>query len=312
MGKISEALKKVAMERERQKFKQEPLPKIDKQKQPQIDTPVSVVGETKKLSLEEKLRLKEKLYIARAKDNSGIDPRIVAYYDRSSPASEQYRMLRTNIKSCLRRVRNLHKISNVRPAGAPYIFAVTSSLHSEGKTVTAANLAVTLASDLGSRVLLVDCDLRNGLIHKLLNINCEPGLSDILTKDFEWPVSLHPTILKNLFVIPRGKAPSNPSELLGSRKMHLVIEKLKSENFTHVILDTPPLLPFTDGAILGARTEGVLLIVQANRSSAQIVRKAKEFLEQTHNKIMGFILTHTDYYTPDFYGYYHYYYKNNQ
>jgi capsular exopolysaccharide synthesis family protein len=161
---------------------------------------------------------------------------------------------------------------------------------------------------------LIDCDLRKGSVHQLLNLNCEPGLSEVLTKDLEWPVALCPTRLKNLFVIPRGKTPSNPSELLGSRKMRKILEKLKAESFDYVIIDTPPLLPFTDARLLGVQTEGVIVVVQAQRTKAGVVKRAKDFLGQAHNKFLGFVLTQVDHYTPDFYGYYYYYYhhKNNQ
>ncbi|RKY31468.1 MAG: capsular biosynthesis protein [Candidatus Omnitrophota bacterium] len=312
MGKISEALKKVMEEREKQKqLQREAIMRASVERKEEKSPKESSPQKAKKIPLEERFKIKEQLYIVKPKDNSEIDARVVVYSDYSSPISEQYRILRTNIKSSLTKARASKKISTTKPATSPYIFTITSALHGEGKTVTAVNLAVALASDLESRVLLIDCDLRNGEIHKLLNLNYKPGLSEILTGDFDWSVALHRTLIRNLFIIPRGQPPSNPSELLGSKKMRLILERLKVEEFTYIILDTPPLLTFTDATILGVQTEGVVMVVEAQRTRAHIVKKAKEFLEQTHSRFLGFILTKVDHYTPDFYGYYyHYHYKS--
>lgn len=313
MGKISDALKKVQEQREKDKItiRQEIITASTKTEDTPSSKPDAEKPGPKGLTLEEKLRLKEKLFLARSTDNSGIDPRVVAYFSHSSPVSEQYRILRTNIKSSLKKLSIPNKGALTRNITNSNMFTISSALHNEGKTVTAVNLAMALASDLESKVLLVDCDLRNGALHKLLNVNFAPGLSDILSGDFDWPVALHPTVRKNLFVIPRGKSPANPSELLGSKKMRSVLQKLKTESFTHVILDTPPLIPFTDARVLGLQTEGVIIVVQAQRTKAHIVEKAKELLEQAHNKFLGFILTKTDHRTPDFCGYYYYYHQKN-
>ncbi len=313
MGKISDALKKVQEQREKDKItiRQEIITASTKTEDISFSKPdpEKPAHKDKGLSLEEKLRLKEKLFLARGSDTSGIDPRIVAYFSRSSPVAEQYRILRTNIKSSLKKLSVPNKSALTKNITYSNMFTISSALHNEGKSVTAANLAMALASDLESKVLLVDCDLRNGALHKLLNLNFAPGLSDILNGGFDWPVALHPTVRKNLFVIPRGKSPANPSELLGSKKMRSILQKLKTESFTHVILDTPPLIPFTDARVLGLQTEGVILVVQAQRTKANIVQKAKELLEQAHNKFLGFILTKVDHHTPDFCGYYYYYHQ---
>ena len=189
---------------------------------------------------------------------------------------------------------------------------MTSSLHSEGKTLTSVNLAIALAKDLEARVLLIDCDLRNGQVHKLLNLEAGPGLSEVLTSGTDHHASIHKSQLDNLFVMPRGDIPHNPSELLGSKNMKQLLEKLKTELFTYIILDTPPVVPFTDAGVLGAQTDGVILVVQAHRTKADLVQKTKELLEHSRSKLLGFILTQADYYTPNMYGYYHYYrYRNN-
>ncbi|UCC94526.1 MAG: CpsD/CapB family tyrosine-protein kinase [Candidatus Omnitrophota bacterium] len=324
MGKMSDALKKVMEEREKQRqqdlagssgvsvaTESEPEPvarrevSLKEPPTPYRKTPQEVVS-SKKNNLEEFLkRRRDRFYVAKATDNSGIDPRVVTYFDYSSPLSEQYRILRTNVKSYLTKKSTFHKVTSVKPVASPRILTLTSSVQGEGKTITAANLAVCLAHDLECKILLVDCDLRRGSIHALFNVNPKPGLSDILTGKVQPQEAIVPTKIPNLFVIPGGQAPHNPSELLGSKKMRAAIEALKSESFSYIILDTPPLLPFTDAGVLGTQTDGVILVVQAQRTHAPVVKKAKELLGQAHAKLLGFVLTKADYYIPDFYSRYY-------
>jgi capsular exopolysaccharide synthesis family protein len=323
VGKISDALKKIAKIREEQRKVQEPqrsdsntysnfakmifdtkrdlTPNIATKEPPKIEP----------LTLTERLGLKEKLFVVGEKDSSGIDPRVVTYYDYFSLVSEQYRLLRTSIKTTLNKLKTSSKDNGFKNTSSPCIFTITSALHNEGKTLTATNLAVALAHDLEGKVLLVDCDLRKSSVHRMLNVELSPGLSDVLTSEIDPCSVIVPTKISNLFVMPSGKSPLNPSELLGSKKMRLVIERLKVQPFTHIILDTPPLLPFTDGALLGAQSQGVFMVVQANRTQIPVIEKAKVVLEQGHSKLLGFILTQVDSYAFNSYGYnYYYYYKN--
>ncbi|MBN2120529.1 MAG: polysaccharide biosynthesis tyrosine autokinase [Candidatus Omnitrophica bacterium] len=257
-------------------------------------------------------RLKiESFFVAKSRDSSGIDPRIVTYHDYSSPVAEQYRILRTNIKSRLRKKDAFTKADSFKPSHSARVFCLSSSLHSEGKTISSINLAVALAKDLEAKVLLMDCDLRNGLVHKFLNLNARPGLSDILVTGADYRLAVHKTKLDNLFVIPRGGIPSNPSELLGSKDMRMLLAKLKEELFSYIIIDTPPVMLFTDAGVLSAQTEGVILVVQAYRTKAAIVQKTKDSLKHARSKLLGFVLTQADYYVPDMYGYYHYYRNRN-
>lgn len=310
MGKISDALKKVAQLREGQipddpesffdpVVEEETLPPKVSEKEP---------AKIKPLTLTEKLGLKEKLFVVGEKDSSGIDPRIVNYYDHSSLISEQYRTLRTTIKTTLNKIKTSEKKDINKPNFYTYVFTITSALHSEGKTLTATNLAAALAYDFGNKVLLVDCDLRKGSVHRLFNVDSKVGLSDVLGKDVDLSKAIIPTKINNLFVVPSGRSPFNPSELLGSKKMKMVLERLKREKFTHIILDTPPLLPFADGAILGAQTQGTFLVVQANRTQAPVIEKAKASLKQAQSKLLGLILTQVDSYAFSAYNYNYYYY----
>ena len=308
MGKISDALKKVSQQREEQK---QALPKVapglpsqDKDLLP--STAEKKAAKFVHLTLTERLGFREKLFITGEKDSSGIDPRVVTYYDYSSIVSEQYRTLRTSIKTAF----NKFKTADRNKAGfSSRIFTITSALHSEGKTITAVNLAVALAHDLESKVLVLDCDLRKGSVHKLLNVSSEAGLSDVLTGDIDISKVIVKSKINNLSIIPSGKPSFNPSELLGSKKMSHAIEKLKALNFTHIILDTPPLLPFVDGGILGAQTQGAFMVAQANRTPAAMIEKAKAALEQAHSRFLGFILTQAESFASNAYSYNHYYYQ---
>src|SRR3989338_3792007 len=181
MGKITEALKKVADAR---------ILRI--QKKPEIQYVVKRVADTK------------------------IDQHIVSFHDPSSPIGEQYKIVRTKIQS-LRATKDCKTL------------LITSAINGEGKTVTAINLALTIAQDLNNKsVLLIDADMRKGRIAKYFGIGSNPGLSDILKGDVEADLTFVCPNIDNLTVIPAGKTPRNPSELLGSKKMAILIASLST------------------------------------------------------------------------------------
>ena len=311
MGKISDALKKVSQVREKQRQARPEsvleLPSQDKNLLPSTAEKKTAIFDP--LTLAEKLGFREKLFITGEKDSSGIDPRVVTYYDYSSIVSEQYRTLRTSIKTAFKKFKTTDKTKAV---SSPCIFTITSALHSEGKTLTAVNLAVALAHELESKVLLLDCDFRKGSVHKFLNLNSEAGLSDVLTEGIDISNVIIKSKINNLSVIPGGKPLFNPSEFLGSKRMRRVIETLKALDFTHIILDTPPLFPFIDGGILGEQTQGAFMVVQANRAQSSVIEKAKAALGQAHSKFLGFILTQAESFAPSAYGYKYYYHHANK
>jgi capsular exopolysaccharide synthesis family protein len=312
MGKITSALKKIEQQREIQKQswkeKQKEETNLDEQKvtSAQDKQRLQVQEEQaaiRKPTLEQRVkslqeRLKEKVYIAKATDDSGIDPRVVTYYNPNSHISEQYRMFRTNIHS---------KTSN----RLMKTLLISSALRGEGKTVTAVNLAVALAQDFDKKVFLADCDLRGGNVHNMLNINLSPGLSDVLANGTASEAGFQNSKIKNLTVLTRGEIPANPSELLGSKRMRRLLEELRAR-FDYIILDTPPVISITDARILGPQTDGVMFVVQAQKTQERTVRHAQELLEQARAKTIGFVLTQVDHYVPGYYSYYYYYYKSNK
>lgn len=273
MSRITDALKKAAEEK-----------KAEKREIASPEEPLKVHKPAHKLPLEE--RLKNRIYIAKATDDSGIDPRIVTYFDPQAAISEQYRILRTNIQA-----NNLSKSLKT--------IAVSSTFHGEGKTITAVNLAVTMAQGLDKSVLLVDCDLRGGMIHQLLAINPAQGLSDILLNGAALEPVFYKSRINNLTILPRGNTPHNPSELLGSKKMRRLLEELKAK-FDYIILDSPPIMPLTDACVLGSLVDGVLFVVQARRTARQVVQQAQNLLNHIHAKILGFVLTQVEQRAPKY------------
>ena len=234
--------------------------------------------------LEKKAEVKFE-FIARKIVNSKVDPRIVSFHDPSSSIAEQYRTLRTNIQA----------ISSKKPIKT---ITVTSSIHGEGKTISSVNLAISMAHDLNKRkILLVDADLRRPKISKYLGLNSELGLSDLISNGLNVSEALINIDVNNLTVLPAGKIPPNPAELLGSIKMRNIIGALKKK-FDYVIFDTPPIITVTDAGILGAETDGVIIAVQADRTQRGIVQHSETLLKQVDAKILGYILTNVQYHIP--------------
>ena len=309
MGKINDALKKIEEERSKIKKSINKESTLETEQNngssefQKFDEDISITKTSDKIKSIPKLKI---LNILKPDDSSGVDPRVVTYYDYSSPISEQYRMLRSNVKSYFKNRTKTAKITMSKPSSGPKIFTISSSLKGEGKTVTSVNLAIALAKDLDTKVLLIDADLRNGCVHKLLNVNNKPGLSDILTNKYDYSVGVHPTQIRNLYVIPRGETQEHPSELLGSKKMNMILEQIKNESLDYVIIDTPPVVHFTDASIIGAKTSGILFVVQSQKTQTQVINRARDVMNRTHTKLLGFVLTQTEHYVDNFYGDYNY------
>jgi|GEM_PF-794248 len=326
MGKITDLLKKIQVEREEQKKKS--IQSLAEKTKELLEQQIPSTETLHTLSEQRTILGKQVPLIAQAsrkdafavdpsgavipREKSGINQRVVTYHDYASPVSEQYRILRTHVKSLLAHKENGNRRAyDKRTLGAgPQIITLTSSLVGEGKSMTCANLAVAFSKDIDSKILLIDCDLRKGAVGEYLNVDGTPGMSEVLQGKCHYTEAVHHTSIPNLFMIPHGKTPLHPSELLGSKNMRKLLEELRSENLNYIILDTPPLMPFTDAALLAAQTDAVFLVVQAQRTRKNILLKAQELLDQAHAKLTGCILNQTDYYIPDIYGSYYYYLHN--
>jgi capsular exopolysaccharide synthesis family protein len=224
-------------------------------------------------------------FVARKTIKSNIDPRIVTFYEPKSTVAEQYRTLRTNILA----LNTKHPIKAI---------TITSSIHREGKTITTINLAISMAHDLNKKqILLVDADLRRASISKYLGIENESGLSDLIYNGINVDEALINIGIDNLTILPAGKIPPNPAELLGSIKMKNLINLLKSK-YDYIILDSPPIIAVTDAGVIGAQTDGVIMLIQANRTQRGVVRHSETLLKQAQAKILGYILTNVQYHIP--------------
>jgi len=224
-------------------------------------------------------------FIAKKTIDSKIDPRIIAFYDPKSPISEQYRSLRTNIQA----------INSKTPLKA---LTITSSSHSEGKTITAINLSISMAHDLNKkRILLVDADLRRASMSKYLGLDDHSGLADLILDGMNVEDTILNIGVENLNIMPAGKIPHNPAEILGSPKMANLISLLKSK-YDYVIFDTPPIIPVTDAGVIGSQTDGVIMVIMAGKTQKGVVNHSENLLKQSHSKILGYILTNIQYHIP--------------
>ncbi|WP_081318183.1 polysaccharide biosynthesis tyrosine autokinase [Microbacterium testaceum] len=219
-------------------------------------------------------------YDAKAKERP-----LIVHADPLSPRAESFRALRTNLQFL--------------DMGGRSSFVVTSSIPSEGKSTTTINLAIALA-DAGKRVALLDTDLRKPKVAEYLSIEGGAGLTDVLIGRAKVNEVMLPWGGRSLYVLPAGKIPPNPSELLGSRQMGVLLEMLERD-FDVVLCDAPPLLPVTDAAILARATSGALMVISAGRTTRHQLALATEALNTVGAKLAGFVMSMVPTRGPDSY-----------
>lgn len=200
---------------------------------------------------------------------------LITVINPKSPAAEAYRGLRTNIQFS-----DYMKQVNVIMVG--------SAQMNEGKTTTVSNLAVTYAHE-GKKVLLIDGDLRNPSLHHVFGISNEIGLTNLLAQQYEIKDVLQETSVSNLFVIPSGPIPLNPSEMLGSYRMQQIMHELRQQ-YDMILFDTPPILAVSDALIVSALCDGVVLVVLGGKVKKSSVHKAKMMLEHVKARMLGVVL----------------------
>jgi len=204
------------------------------------------------------------------------DINLITLTNPRSPASEAYRTLRTNLmfSSLDNPIRTL---------------VISSPAPGEGKSTATANLAVTLAQ-AGHTTILADCDLRKPSQHDIWGLDNECGLTDMLidASALENP-PIQPTLIDGLYVLPTGKLPPSPADVLSSRRMGELIEFLTSKA-DYVLFDAPPVLAVTDAALLALKTDGLLLVLRAGTSRRDHAARAKEELERLKVPIIGTVL----------------------
>ncbi|MBS4462479.1 MULTISPECIES: CpsD/CapB family tyrosine-protein kinase [unclassified Facklamia] len=216
---------------------------------------------------------------------------IVAFNNPKSIHAEQFRTIRTNLDFV-----NLDK-----PVRS---IVITSSIPAEGKSTISANIAHIMGAT-EKKVLIVDADLRKPTVHRTFNLTNERGLSALFSQPdlkFNDVIQFNPEL--NLYLLPAGAIPPNPSELLASAKMTHIMEELK-KYFDLVIYDTPPVSAITDAQIMASKVDGVVLVVREGYVTKEEVKNAKAALDNVNAKIFGYVINDKE--ATDSSGYYAYY-----
>ncbi len=208
-------------------------------------------------------------------DSKAADHPLVVHDDPRSPRAEAFRQLRTNLQF-------------VDVDSPPRVVVITSSVASEGKSTTSVNLAITL-TEAGKQVVLIEGDLRRPRVADYLGLEGAVGLTDVLTNAAALEDVLQSWGKGKLWVLPSGPLPPNPSELLGSRHMRELLEAL-ARRADVVIIDAPPLLPVTDGAVLAQQGDGALLVVRHGHTRREQVTRALESLSAVDARLLGTVI----------------------
>lgn len=211
------------------------------------------------------------------KKNNKTSMNLITYTNPSSIAAEAFRALRTNLQysSVDKKLKTI---------------MITSPDEQDGKTVTASNLAISIANT-GSKVLLVDGDLRRPSIHKQFYASSKVGFTNVLLENTSLEESLFElNDIPNLNVLPSGTIPPNPSEILVSNKMKEMM-KVFSNNYDMVIIDTPPICFVPDGIIIAGMVDGVILTISAKETNITKAQNAVKALKKVDANILGVVYT---------------------
>ena len=223
------------------------------------------------------------------KDNSKIE--LVVDKKPKAVTSENIRTLRTNLQFS-------SVDSNLQT------LLITSTLSGEGKSFISANLAISFAQ-AGKKVLIIDCDLRKGRQHKIFKLSSRRGLSNLLISDKNYNEYISETKIENLYVIPRGVVPPNPSELLGSKKNVQLLRELKKD-FDIIIMDGAPVTGLSDSLILASLVDKVIIVSSLNHTPKTELKNTKKSLENLGANIAGLVVNNVNT-KADSYGSYYYY-----
>jgi len=220
---------------------------------------------------------------------------IIMDVNPKSPISEAYRTLRTNIE--------------FSSLGEPLqTIMITSAQPEEGKTTTAVNLAVAFAQS-NKKVVLVDADLRKPTMHYVFQKQNRGGLSSIIAQQKGIETVAQETHIDNLWVIPSGPIPPNPSEMLASDRFAELLSELRAK-FDVVVIDTPPSLAVTDPQIVASKCDGVLLVINAGKVKRQSAVRVKEGLDRVNARLLGVVLNNMKRSKAD--AQYYYYYSSRE
>ncbi len=220
---------------------------------------------------------------------------------QDSVISESYRSLRTNL-------------SFASPDSPLQAVLLTSAGPGEGKSLTISNLAMAYAQ-MGKKTLLVDTDLRRPVIHHIFSMKREPGFSELFMDNPDYNSIIRPTGIENLSIVTAGIFTPNPAELIGSQKMKQIIDYFKSK-FDMIFFDTPPIVAVTDATLLGARLDGLLIVVKSHHTDREVALRAVNSLRNVGIKMYGAVLNDINlshrYSSYGYYKYYYHYYKTKK
>ena len=185
---------------------------------------------------------------------------------------------------------------------------VTSAGPREGKTTASVSLAAVMAQS-GSPVVLIDGDMRKPRLHKIFGLDGALGLSSVLMGEASLDEVIQATRVPDLFLIPCGSVPENPAELLQSDRFRELISEL-TERFGMVVFDSPPVVPVTDAAIIGAAVDGVVLVARSGSTRREMIARAVDLLRGVNANLLGVVLNAIDVEGRRRGGYYYYYYRH--
>jgi capsular exopolysaccharide synthesis family protein len=238
-----------------------------------------------------------------SKGGTDFKRRLITYEDPKSPISESYRSLRTNISYASTFDKKIKSL------------LISSSQPGEGKSTTAANLAIAFAQ-LRKKTLLVDADLRKPVQHNVFSHSRGPGLAEYLIGDVDDLGSLiHPTKIENLFLLTAGGLPPNPSELLGSASMSQLVDHLEHD-WDVVLFDSPPIVAVTDASMISGEIDAIALVVKAGQTERSAVDRALDTIRNVKAPLIGAILNGASQESLGgkyayYYSYYNYYYHSD-
>lgn len=224
------------------------------------------------------------------------DKSLITFNNPKSPISEAYRVLRTNIQYS----------SIDKPLK---MLTITSSGPGEGKTTTAINIAITFVQ-AGNRVLVIDGDLRKPKVHKIMGLDNQNGLTNILASKGDYTKYVKKCEIEGLDIITCGAIPPNPSELLASNQMKQLMQRIR-EDYDLVIIDAPPVGNVTDAAIISTIVDGTILVAASGTVEIDNIKRSKELLQKVNANIIGVVLNKLDKDSKGNYYYYYYYGEND-
>ena len=227
-----------------------------------------------------------------AKEDFAVDfsSRLVTVLEPASAASEAYRTLRTNLMYAF--------VDN-----PPRTIVLTSPEPKEGKSTTCANLAVTL-SQAGKTVLLLDCDLRRPVMHKIFGLRNLKGLANVLTGEAKLQ-EIEKEFLAGLTVVTTGPMPFNPTEMLGSERFAQLLVSAR-QRFDYILIDAPPVAPVSDSVVLATQADGVLLVFDAQNTRKVSLRRSARDIEAVGGRILGTTMNNMEPRKDNYYGYHGY------